>query len=101
MCNRYVSPEAADIERAWQLGTRTPWRGGEVFPRSLGPFIRRDPDTSEPQRQLVVGQWALVPWFAKSRTLPYSTNNARFEGIETKSSYKHPWLHGKRCIIPA
>ena len=27
-----------------------------------------------------------MPWFAKSRTLAYSTNNARFEGIEAKAS---------------
>jgi putative SOS response-associated peptidase YedK len=43
----------------------------------------------------------LIPWFAKTAKLTYSTNNARFEEITDKASYKHPWLHGKRCIIPA
>ncbi len=51
--------------------------------------------------ELVVGQWGLVPWFAESPKLRYSTNNARFEGIEAKASYKQSWLRGKRCIIPA
>jgi putative SOS response-associated peptidase YedK len=49
----------------------------------------------------VVGQWALVPWFAKSATLPYSTNNARYEELANKASYKLPWARGQRCIIPA
>ncbi|MFZ2653182.1 MAG: SOS response-associated peptidase family protein [Burkholderiaceae bacterium] len=101
MCNRYVSPDAGDMERYWHLGARSPWRASEVFPRALGPFIRRNARASEPQRELVVGQWGLVPWFAKTSKLSYSTNNARFEDIETKASFKQPWQYGKRCIIPA
>ncbi len=104
MCNRYVSPQAGDIERYWHVGGRTPWRGAEVFPRAAGPFIRRAADAAdaaEPRRELVIGQWGLVPWFAKTAKLTYSTNNARFEEIETKASFKHPWQHAKRCIIPA
>jgi len=49
----------------------------------------------------VVGQWGLIPWFAKSPKLTYSTVNARFEGIEGKASYKQSWTKGQRCIIPA
>ncbi len=107
MCNRYVSPQAGDIERYWHVGGRTPWRGAEVFPRAAGPFIRRAADAAdaadaaELRRELVIGQWGLVPWFAKTAKLTYSTNNARFEEIETKASFKHPWQHAKRCIIPA
>jgi putative SOS response-associated peptidase YedK len=33
--------------------------------------------------------------------VPYSTQNARFEEITTKASYRDPWRHGKRCIVPA
>jgi putative SOS response-associated peptidase YedK len=44
---------------------------------------------------------SLVPWFAKTPRLSYSTNNARFEEITTKASFKNSWAHGKRCIIPA
>jgi putative SOS response-associated peptidase YedK len=104
MCNRYVSPDQAAIERFWQIGRQNPWRGKvEVFPRSLGPFIRphRDDGASQPERELVVGKWGLIPWFAKSATLPYSTNNARFEEIAAKASFKHPWQRGQRCIVPA
>jgi putative SOS response-associated peptidase YedK len=100
MCNRYVSPEAGDIERAWHVGARTPWRGGEVFPRRPGPFIRRANAVGH-ERELAIGQWGLIPWFAKSPTLTYSTNNARSEELADKATFRDPWKYGKRCIIPA
>ncbi len=101
MCTRYISPETADVERAWHIGGRQPWRPGEMFPRYPGPFIRRARDSAEPGRELVVGQWALVPWFAKTPRLPYATVNARSEELAAKASYKQPWQRGQRCIIPA
>jgi putative SOS response-associated peptidase YedK len=100
MCNRYVSPEAGDIERYWHIGARQPWRAAEVFPRGPGPFVRAAREAGH-TRELVVGLWSLVPWFAKSSKLPYATNNARFEEITAKASFKHSWLYGKRCVIPA
>lgn len=102
MCNRYVSPEAGDIERYWHTGGRSPWRGAAVHPRQLGAFIRAARDAPAPgERELVVGQWGLVPWFAKTAKLTYSTNNARFEELASKASFKQPWARGQRCIIPA
>ena len=100
MCNRYVSPEAGDMERYWHVGARQPWRAAEVFPRAPGPFLRADREKPL-SRELVIGQWGLVPWFAKTAKLTYSTNNARFEEITTKASFKSSWSYGKRCIIPA
>lgn len=67
----------------------------------LGPIIRPKRDVAEHERELVIAQWGLIPWFAKTAKLTYSTNNARFEEIATKASFKQSWLHGKRCIIPA
>ena len=100
MCTRYVSPEAGDIERHWQVGARNPPRWArEVFPRYPGPFIRAARDSGE--RELVVGQWSLVPWFAKTAKLAYPTANARSEELAAKASYKLPWARGQRCIIPA
>jgi putative SOS response-associated peptidase YedK len=102
MCTRYITPEALDIERAWQVGARNPmpW-SRNMFPRSMGPFIRAKRDATSPERELVVGQWGLIPWFAKASKLPYSTVNARFEELSAKASYRDPWKHGKRCVIPA
>ncbi len=98
MCNRYIPPGEGDIERFWEIGRRSPVRwAGEIFPRAPGPFIR----STEGHRELVVGQLGLIPWFAKTAKLTYSTNNARFEEITAKASYKWSWQHGKRCIITA
>ncbi len=100
MCNRYVAPGEGDIERFWEIGRRNPWRGQvEVFPRSPGPFLRAATDAGG--LDLVVGQWGLIPWFAKSAKLTYSTNNARFEEVAGKASYKQAWSRAQRCIIPA
>ncbi len=102
MCTRYISPEAGDIERHWHVGARNapPWVR-DVFPRYLAPFIRAARHRATLERELVVGQWALVPWFAKTPKLPYPTCNARSEEMAGKASYKLPWARGQRCIIPA
>lgn len=97
MCNRYVSPDQLDMERLWHVGGREPWRGGGVYPKKPGPFIR----AAGGARELVVGQWGLIPWFAKTPKLTYSTNSARSEELAAKATFKQPWARGQRCIIPA
>ncbi len=101
MCTRYVSPEAAAIERTWHIGRHTPWNGGEIFPWRPGAFIRAARDSSDAGRELVVGQWGLVPWFAKTPRLTYSTCNARSEEMTGKATFKDSWHQGRRCVIPA
>lgn len=103
MCNRYVSPQEADIERAWHIGARNPvrWWDEVVFPRGRGALVRRAVRDAGYARELVAGQWGLIPWFAKAVRLSYSTNNARSEELAAKATYKQPWARGQRCIIPA
>jgi putative SOS response-associated peptidase YedK len=109
MCTRYISPETADIERHWHIGARHPMRWvRDMYPNYQGPFIRADQATAGEAgqgpsggRELVVGQWGLIPWFAKERKLKFPTSNARSEELSQKASYKHPWARGQRCIIPA
>ncbi len=100
MCNRYVSASQADIERLWQIapGRGDRWFGGEVFPRKPGPFVR---PAEAGGRELVVGTWGLIPWFAKEPKTGYSTNNARSEELASKATFRDPWKRGQRCIIPA
>lgn len=100
MCNRYVSPDQAEIERYFEVGRRSPtppWPA-EIFPRAPGPFVRLDRNG---QRELVVGRWGLIPHFAKAPDIRYSTNNARSEELAAKPTYRTPWGRGQRCIIPA
>ncbi|MBF5006818.1 SOS response-associated peptidase [Diaphorobacter caeni] len=107
MCNRYYAPGEREIEEFWNIGSKNPnrwWddpRVLEIFPRGQGPFIRRAVDDPDYSRELVVGQWALIPPWAKSATLPYSTNNARSEEIADKAAFKLAWARGQRCVIPA
>lgn len=102
MCNRYEAPPRSAVERTW-AARQVVEKGWDpiLFPRGQGPFIRRARDESGYSRELVVGQWGLIPWFAKEPKLKYPTNNARSEELEAKASYKHPWARGQRCIIPA
>ena len=102
MCNRYVSPDEAAMERFWEIGRRNQprlWEMSSVYPRAPGPFIRAAKNSND--RELVIGQWGLIPWFAKTAKLTFATNNARFEEIAVKASYKESWAKGHRCIIPA
>ena len=103
MCNRYVSPDEAAIEREWAVGSRNPirWWDEVLFPRGTGVFIRRARDDAGYSRELVAGQWGLIPWFAKEPKLAYQTNNARSEELAAKASFKLPLARGQRCIIPA
>jgi putative SOS response-associated peptidase YedK len=99
VCNRYVAPDQAAIERHWNLRGGRPsqaWQPG-IYPRSAGPFIRAAREGAE----RVVGQWGLVPHFATSARLSYQTNNARAEELARKASFRQPWARGQRCIIPA
>ena len=73
----------------------------EVFPNYQGPFIRAARESAGYERELVVGQWSLIPWFSKERKLKFPTSNARSEELAGKASYKLPWARGQRCVIPA
>lgn len=99
MCTRYVPPDQASIERAWEIGRSHPgpWARA-LFPRALGPFLRMD---RSGQLELVVGQWGLIPRWAKSARLAFSTQNCRTEEVADKPAYRDAWRLGQRCIIPA
>ncbi|HET8731537.1 MAG TPA: SOS response-associated peptidase family protein [Moraxellaceae bacterium] len=100
MCNNYEAASAADIARQFGVGMTSRYHAMEVYPRSQGWFIRRDSHAVDYRRELVQGQWGLIPWFAKAAKLSYSTNNARAEELEAKASYKQPWARSQRCLIP-
>ncbi|MEO6531946.1 MAG: SOS response-associated peptidase family protein [Pseudolysinimonas sp.] len=99
MCNRYHPPRS---EVYWEEFRAMPPENlpvGPIFPRRPGPFIRAG--RIDGARQTVVGQWGLIPFFAKALPLKYSTNNSRIETAPTAATFKAPWARGQRCIIPA
>jgi putative SOS response-associated peptidase YedK len=101
MCTKYVSPDDAAIERFWEIRPADSWPMRSMFPRAQGPFIRRVAVGGANSRECIVGQWGLIPSFAREAKLPYSTHNARFEELTDKASYRTPWARGQRCVIPA
>ncbi|WP_374005835.1 SOS response-associated peptidase [Delftia lacustris] len=103
MCNRYTSPQELDIERAWHVGRQSPnrWWDTTVFPRGTGVFIRRARDNAGYSRELVAGQWGLIPFYAKEPRQRFPMNNARSEELLDKVSFRDVWQRGQRCIIPA
>lgn len=98
MCTRYISPDQAAIERQWHIGRHNQIKWAtELFPRAHGPFLR----AGEGAIDLVVGQWGLVPHWAESPKLAYSTVNCRSEEMTSKPTFRDAWAKGQRCIIPA
>jgi len=89
------------MESFWRLRPGQIWRQTEILPRRPGPFTRASRQTEDGERERVIGQWRLIPWFAKTPGLKYSTNNARYEEISSKASFKRSWADGRRCVIPA
>lgn len=52
-------------------------------------------------RQAQLGQFGLLPHWAKDATLGRHTYNARSETVAEKPSFRDAWKRGQRCIIPA
>lgn len=100
MCNQYKLPAPERLFKDFHLSVPDDYRQGDVFPQSPGYFVRRSTAQAGFARELVRGQWGLVPWFAKSPRLKYQTNNARSEELESKASFPEPWAWGQRCVIP-
>jgi len=95
--------------------------GRDVWPRQPGVFIRlgaakaeaatdadqppRELSANErPPRELVAGQFGLVPRWVKSasdaKLRSTKLVNARSETVTTSNNFRDAWLAGQRCIVP-
>ncbi|MFZ2390158.1 MAG: SOS response-associated peptidase family protein, partial [Polaromonas sp.] len=100
--------------------------GREVWPRQPGVFIRAaqatetekaeeaadaqeaadadKPPREPPTRELVAGQFGLVPRWVKSasdaKLRSTKLVNARSETVTTSNNFRDAWLAGQRCIVP-
>ena len=68
---------------------------------SLAPVLRHNEEGGELHREIFIGQFGLMPFWAKDPTLARRTYNARSETADTKPSFRDAWRRGQRCIIPA
>ena len=98
MCSRYNPPRWETFYEDFRALPPENLPVGPIFPRQPGIFVRAK---EAEEREAVVGQFGLVPWFAKSLPLKYSTFNARMETVPTAASFKDAWRRSQRCIVPA
>ena len=100
MCGRYVSPEEAAIERAWQVG-----RGSG---NPLAGSFNTSPTTDIPillanaagKMEIATARWGLIPVWWKDAAPPTFSFNARLEEAAGKPMWRHPLRHS-RCLVPA
>lgn len=108
MCGRYnVTPSAEAFIEAFDIVA-----GMDNLPEqpryNISPSTRRS-ETTVPAvrvndagaRALVLPQWPLIPFWAKERTLKFSTANAKGETVAEKPAFRGAWRRGRRCLIPA
>ena len=96
MCGRYITPEAAAVERAFRLHNVN-WKfeaSYNVAPTQKVPIVRQ----SEGGREGLMVRWGLIPFFAKGEPPKFSCINTRIETLETAPSYRGPWKRGQRCL---
>jgi putative SOS response-associated peptidase YedK len=101
MCGRYVSPETAEIERAWELRRRSP----NLFPRryNVAPtlpvqVIRTARDS--PAWELTEARWGFIPAWWKQPKPPGKSFNARVEDAAAKPMWRDAYAR-MRCLVPA
>ena len=99
MCGRYVSPEQAAIERAWNIARATgnpPARRFNVAPTDPVPLLV----TERGLLTLGAGRWGLIPHWWKEEKPPKLSFNARLEEAAAKPMWRDPMRFG-RCLVPA
>src|SRR3954468_11983781 len=101
MCGRFVAPDTAAIERAWQIGAQNsnPFpRRFNVAPTMPVQIVYADRAFGAPL--LGEARWGLVPGWWKEPKPPSHCFNARVEEAETKPMWRES-LRRSRCLVPA
>lgn len=98
MCGRYVSRLEASLERDWALSRPPPvFASYNIAPTARVPVVRQRAG----ERVCELLRWGLVPAWAKGVPTKLSTINARVENLGTAPTWRGPWKHRQRCILPA
>lgn len=72
-----------------------------VWPLYLAPIVVRSEQRAELEREAQLGQFGLLPHWAKDLAFGRKTYNSRSETAATLPSFKDAWAKGRRCIVPA
>jgi putative SOS response-associated peptidase YedK len=113
MCSHYEGmKEKKRLERYFGVEYPNDWQPvfekDDMWTTYQNLFIRRpkeaDLDTGDeavPEREVLLGQWGLLPNFAKDRKFGVKTYNARSEEVAEKPSFRTAWSKARHCIVPA
>lgn len=98
MCGRYVSPDTAAIERAWQIGRST----ANAFPRrfNVAPTMSIPVLRGGSELVLIEARWGFIPPWWKQRKPPSNCFNARSEEVAAKPMWRDAYSQA-RCLVPA
>lgn len=76
----------------------------DMWPRKPGVFIRTSAGDAAAGRELVAGQFGLVPPWVKSASDAKLRSpklvTARSETVTTSKNFRDAWLQGQRCVVP-
>lgn len=100
MCGRYrLSRRKQLVEEYFDTVSDEPeWAPRyNIAPTQPVPVIRQNP--AEPQREMALMRWGLIPSWAKSLSGPPMIN-ARSEKVATTPAFRDP-MKSHRCLIPA
>ena len=107
MCSHYQAVK--ERERVFRhFGVYPPDDSGkfDMWPGYSGVMLRRprvadSSDVAVPAMEALLGQFGLLPHWAKDVKLGRNTFNARSETAHEKPSFRDAWRNRQRCIIPA
>jgi putative SOS response-associated peptidase YedK len=101
MCSNYRAPTDMDrMQRHFAVALDQPPAQAETWPLYRAPVVRRSGPAPAP-RDAALGQFGLLPHWAKDPALARRTYNARSETAHEKPSFRDAWRKGQRCIVPA
>lgn len=93
MCGRYLTPEEADLERAWELDVPAGYRQSfNLAPSQHAPVVRADASAG---RRLELLVWGFQPHWARRGWI-----NARSETVFSSRAFAAA-ARKNRCLVPA
>jgi putative SOS response-associated peptidase YedK len=101
MCGRYrLSRRKQLVEEYFDTASDEPeWTPRyNIAPTQPVAVIRQNP--TQPQRELSLMRWGLIPSWAKDASIAAQMINARSETAATKPAFRDP-LTNRRCLVPA
>ncbi|WP_394245291.1 SOS response-associated peptidase [Halopseudomonas laoshanensis] len=103
MCSHYEPPGKERLMDAFGSAPDEDYQL-DLWPLYSGPFVRLRQDSEGDELSdftVDVGQFGLLPHWAKDRKYGRRTYNSRSETAAELASFRSAWAKGQHCVIPA